>query len=203
MELKLRPGRPEDVKDYVDTFFDGFSTHVVTQRVFPIGTKEAWDWWYAALTDEVKCPAARFIVIEDTSTTPPTMAAFAKWNRMEASTNPEAPLPDDWPSNADKDLARSFFGELHARHGEIMGGREHWYLELIATKKAYQRRGIGAMLVQWGLDRAVEDGGWDCYLDSTPEGRRLYEKLGFKTLCTTDYPDIDYAQRFMVLEGKR
>ncbi|KAH8908544.1 acyl-CoA N-acyltransferase [Coniochaeta sp. PMI_546] len=202
MELKLRPGKPEDVKDYVDTFFDGFSTHAVTQRVFPLGTKIAWDWWYASLSDEIKDPAAHFIVIEDVSTTPPTMAAFAKWNRIQASTKPQEPLPDNWPSNGDQDLGRRFFGELHAKHGEIMGGREHWNLELIATKKAYQRKGLGARLVQWGVDRAAEDG-WDCYLDSTPEGRRLYEKLGFKTLCTTEFPEINYTQEFMVLEHKR
>jgi GNAT superfamily N-acetyltransferase len=202
MEFNLRPGQPEDVPDFVKTFFDSFSTHAPTIRIFPLGTKPAWDFWHNSLTDEIKDPAARFILLEDVSTTPPTVAAFAKWNRLEASDKPQDPLPDEWPSNGDQDLARRFFGELHAKHGEIMGGREHWYLELIATRKAYQRRGLGARLVRWGMDRADEEG-WDCYLDSTPEGKRLYEKLGFKTLYTTDFPDVEYRQEFMLREKRK
>jgi GNAT superfamily N-acetyltransferase len=197
MDFNLRPGRPEDVADFVKTFFDAFSTHAVTVRVFPLGTKPALDYWYSSLTDEVKDPAARFIVIEDLSTTPPTMAAFAKWNRVEANDKPHERLPDAWPETGDRELGRRFFAELHDKHHEIMGGRGHWYLELIATKKGYQRRGLGAQLVRWGMEKADEEG-WDCYLDSTPEGKPLYRKLGFKTLCTTAFPEIEYTQAFML-----
>lgn len=202
MAFKLRPGKPEDVPEFVKIFFDGFSNHPITARVFRPGTKEAMDFWQNSLASEIKDTNARFLAIEDISTTPPTMAAFAKWNRVEASDNPPAELPNNWPSNGDTDLAKRFFGELGAKHAEIMGGREHWYLELIATRADYQRRGLGVMLVQWGIDRADEEG-WECYLDSTPEGKRLYHKLGFATVCTTEYPDISYRHEFMVREKRK
>ncbi|KAJ9138985.1 Acyl-CoA N-acyltransferase [Coniochaeta hoffmannii] len=197
MEFKLRPGKPEDVPNFIETFFDGFSDHAPTVRIFPRGTKPVLDYWHRSLTEEIQDPAARFIVIEDTSTSSPTMAAFAKWVRVEATDKPEEPPADAWPENGDVDLARRFFGDLHTKHGEIMGGREHWFLELIATKKAYQRKGLGARLVQWGVDEAGRDG-WECYLDSTPQGKRLYQKFGFRTLCTTDYPELKYTQDFML-----
>ena len=175
----------------------------MSQRYFKLGSPEAWDFInFVVYDDEVNDPHAHFIVIDDVSTTPPTMAAMAKWNKVKATTEPERFTPDALPANGDPELAALFFAELHNKHVEIMGGREHWYLEMVATKKAYQRNGLGKTLVSWGIERAAEDG-LDCYLDSTPEGQRLYEKLGFKTLSTTDFLDGRYTQSFMMLDNKR
>lgn len=202
MSLQIRPGRPSDVSDFCTIFFDAFSTNIVNTSVFRVGTQEAWDFFHSSLTEEVTDPNAHFIVVEDDSTSPPTMAAFAKWNYVPASTEPQDPLPDDWPRNGDQELAREFFGELHAKHGEVMGGREHWYLELVATRTGYQRKGLGEKLVGWGIQKAAEDR-LECYLDSTPGARGLYERLGFNTVATTSFLDGTYIQYFMVREKDR
>lgn len=204
MAFKLRPGKPEDVAQIAEIFFEVFSSHVIIGRVFPVGTQPALDFWHNSLNDDFKNPANRFLVVDDVSTTPPTMAAFARWNRVEATPDgaPPAEWPSNWPPNGDPALADRFFGELGAKHTEIMGRREHWFLELIATRHAYQRKGLGAMLVQWGIDRAEEEG-WQCYLDSTPDGRRLYEKLGFRTLYTTEFPEMGYTHEFMLREKSK
>lgn len=51
-------------------------------------------------------------------------------------------------------------------------------LELI-TSPAYQRRGIGASLIQYGLEKADKEG-VPCYLTASPMGAPLYKKVGFE-----------------------
>lgn len=51
----------------------------------------------------------------------------------------------------------------------------------MATHPEYQRKGIGRLLVQWGIDVA-EQLGLPIYLESTQGGIRLFEATGFKIL---------------------
>jgi ribosomal protein S18 acetylase RimI-like enzyme len=50
---------------------------------------------------------------------------------------------------------------------------------LLAIDPTKQRRGIGKMLVQHGLELAAKDGK-DVYLVATPAGKNLYRSLGFR-----------------------
>lgn len=52
-------------------------------------------------------------------------------------------------------------------------------LDYIGVSPGNQRRGIGKMLLQWGLDHAAAEGK-DCYLVATEAGRPLYVAAGFK-----------------------
>ena len=47
----------------------------------------------------------------------------------------------------------------------------------------HQRKGIGRMLLDWGLSRAASENK-DCYLMATPAGRPLYTKRGFEVVRT-------------------
>jgi predicted N-acetyltransferase YhbS len=51
----------------------------------------------------------------------------------------------------------------------------------LAIDPAQQRRGIGKMLVQYGLEQAAK-AGMDAFLISTPAGHRLYQSLGFRNV---------------------
>lgn len=64
-------------------------------------------------------------------------------------------------------------------------------------------RGFGEVWVVWGCDTAGEDG-WVACLDSTPEGYRLYEKIGFRVVTITDWStrEYEYGQRIMLREKK-
>lgn len=56
----------------------------------------------------------------------------------------------------------------------------HWYLPFIGIDPAYQRRGLGSVLLARGLVRCDRDG-LPAYLEaSTPANRRLYERHGFE-----------------------
>ena len=51
-------------------------------------------------------------------------------------------------------------------------------LETVTTLPQAQRRGAAFLLLQWGIERAVEDG-LPVYLLAEPLGHALYERLGF------------------------
>lgn len=55
----------------------------------------------------------------------------------------------------------------------------------VVVDPGYQRKGIGKMLMQWGLDRAEKDG-QDVCLSSSTAGLSLYLKLGFVALASKD-----------------
>lgn len=70
------------------------------------------------------------------------------------------------------------------RFGEILEGgyaeeKERWYLLMIGVSPKHQRHGIGTSLIDWGLERAQEEG-VICILESSEAGQGLYERKGFR-----------------------
>ncbi|CAH0056909.1 unnamed protein product [Clonostachys solani] len=56
-----------------------------------------------------------------------------------------------------------------------------YYLQYLAVDPAQQKRGIGRMLVSWGV-READKRAKKCYLFATEAGRRLYESAGFEVV---------------------
>ncbi|KAH8890141.1 acyl-CoA N-acyltransferase [Thozetella sp. PMI_491] len=201
MRLQLRPANPDDVPEIVAVAQKAFATNDIHLRCLHPESKLAREFWYSSLSEEIHDPNAHFVVVEDADATPPIFAAFAKWNRMPENMHQDAPPDDIWPKDGDVELAIHFFGKLFEMHESIMGTQAHWYLELIATKNEYQGKGAGGMLVKWGVDKADQEG-WPCYLDSTPDGKALYLKHGFRNLETLTFLDGRYEQWFMLRDAK-
>ena len=53
-------------------------------------------------------------------------------------------------------------------------------LDMCGVDPNFQRRGIAAKLVQWGLDEAKRRGNLECATEASSMGRGAYVKLGFK-----------------------
>ncbi|KAJ7181603.1 hypothetical protein C8R43DRAFT_1229432 [Mycena crocata] len=62
-------------------------------------------------------------------------------------------------------------------------------LDCCTVSPAFQRRGIAAQLVQWGLDEAQRRGRLECLTEASSMGRTVYAKLGF----IAEEPEIDYG----------
>lgn len=186
-----------------ECFFDGFSNNVPARICFPRTSSQAQAFWYDSLSEEIQDPNARFLVVADISTVPETVIAFAKWNAPLPSDTVYPPLPDNWPRDGSPEEARAFFEKLAKKHEVIMDKRPHWYLEIIGTKKAYQGKGAGGMLIRWGTEKADRDG-VECYLDASPMGAPIYERYGFKTLETINFFDekYGYEHAFMVRDTR-
>lgn len=56
---------------------------------------------------------------------------------------------------------------------------ECWTLACLSVSPAHQKKGIGAELCRWGMERARRERVC-AFLHSTIAGRRLYEKVGFR-----------------------
>jgi GNAT superfamily N-acetyltransferase len=54
---------------------------------------------------------------------------------------------------------------------------------MLSVDPAYQGRGIGKMLLQWGIEQARAQG-TGLYLSATPAGRPFYERIGLKDAGT-------------------
>lgn len=203
----LRPGAPSDVEAMCGAFLDAFSGNTVGRTFFPRSSPSARQFWMDALTEEIHDPNARFIIVvqeeekdpSDSVSPAAVVVGFAKWNTPAPATT--APLTDNWPEDGDPVRARVFFRKLADMHGEIMGPRPHWYLEIIVVKREFQARGAGGMMMQWGVDQADAER-VECYLDATPEGKPLYEKFGFRDKLVWPFFDDVYEHSFMVREPR-
>lgn len=147
---------------------------MVSHTFFSRASASSHQFYINALNEEIHDPNARFIVVEETSTSPPTLFSFAKWIIPMRSDTPRAALPEDWPIDGHPALAN-----MCDVRKSIIANRPHWYLEIVVTEQEHQGRGAGAIITKWRVDRADEDG-VECYLDATPEARPLYERFGFR-----------------------
>ncbi|KAK3331459.1 acyl-CoA N-acyltransferase [Apodospora peruviana] len=75
-----------------------------------------------------------------------------------------------------------------------------WYLLMIAVDPEQQRRGIGKLLMRWGVDKAASEGR-DLFLTATPEGKPLYEKTGFKVLAEYDIMGMPHSAMVLHAPG--
>ncbi|OAQ95755.1 hypothetical protein LLEC1_07330 [Akanthomyces lecanii] len=102
-----------------------------------------------------------------------------------------------WGPGSNAEACELFFGGMTSKWFERMGNKPHFYLKLLHTDPAHQRRGAASMLLQHFADVADKHG-LESYLESTDEGRPLYEKFGYETVevMVTDFSKWGGPDRF-------
>ncbi|KAF9695748.1 hypothetical protein EKO04_005942 [Ascochyta lentis] len=101
---------------------------------------------------------------------------------VEVKTNgPLGPrYPSFLPPELRIDALASIFDPLDASRDEIMGTENTFFmLNSLATHPDHQGRGAGNLLLNWGTEKA-DDEGLVTYLDATQIARPIYEKKGFE-----------------------
>ncbi|CZT05999.1 hypothetical protein WAI453_005268 [Rhynchosporium graminicola] len=181
MPLTLRKATAADAAVHTDIYFSAFSVDAISLLVFPrasiLGSRDfpAWTW----CVEEIEDLNSHFICIYDSDSPDQTVVAYAKWvGRDGDGLFGDADLPE-WPAGADSKIANHFFGSLVDRHAAIMKGKRHWYLEIICTRTEYQGKGAAGNLLRWGIEKSVADG-TETYLEASPDGKPIYEHLGFR-----------------------
>ncbi|KAL3425698.1 GNAT family protein [Phlyctema vagabunda] len=224
MELSLRRATIADAEALVDIYLSAFEDDLISQRVFPRSSASSRAFWLDMLREEMCEESAHFLVVttsagaisrkgseggdqeeREEEEEEATIVAFAKWNPPRYYPPSALALPAQWPDASDVALATAFFGALTQTRLALVGdGAEDrdrvWYLELIATRPAWQRKGAAGQLIRWGLERADREAR-RCYLEASPGGKPVYERYGFRErerLVVDVSGEEDFVEVFMV-----
>jgi GNAT superfamily N-acetyltransferase len=63
--------------------------------------------------------------------------------------------------------------------------KPHAHLHICFVHPEHRRKGVGALMMTWGVGRANETK-VEAFLESTPVGRHLYERFGFVVVATEE-----------------
>jgi ribosomal protein S18 acetylase RimI-like enzyme len=95
----------------------------------------------------------------------------SKWRRGEIS----------WLSGRERERAEQLIWPLWDTRERLWLDQKYLYCHVVAVHPEYQRRGIGQMLMEYGIDIAQKVR-LPIYIESSRDGMRLYEKIGCRRL---------------------
>ncbi|KAF5658196.1 GCN5-related n-acetyltransferase (GNAT) domain-containing protein [Fusarium heterosporum] len=108
------------------------------------------------------------------------MIAFAMWYIWETPpAEAQHSFSSDRGPSSNAEACKLFFGGMNKMRVDYMNNTPYAYLKLLHTDPKHQRRGAASLLLESGLKEADRLGIPAC-LESSVEGRKLYEKFGFK-----------------------
>ncbi|GFF38514.1 hypothetical protein IFM58399_05260 [Aspergillus lentulus] len=209
MALSIRPAREADLETIASIAAAAFNptTDAISRRLFPpdlqptdMPAGEACRQWRAARKSASFHSDGTALMVAVDDALHGQIVGFALWDvpipvpvpagagRCEPR-QPQEPEPEP-AAHAHAGLDQSALAEMRrilaedarAHFGDEMK-RNVWHLDYIAVDPRHRRRGIGKILLQWGVQRAAAEQR-DCYLVATPAGRPLYEAAGFRELAT-------------------
>ncbi|MCJ1460411.1 hypothetical protein MMC28_010793 [Mycoblastus sanguinarius] len=124
---------------------------------------------------------------------------FAGWRREDGNEarDKDYRIRPEWPDGVDAETATLYFGGLMRIEKMLMSGRKHVVLTSLHVLPAYQRKGIGSLLVRYGLETLRFDE-LPVFLSTQMRGRNFYSKLGWED---ADFLDIDLEKWAGPLSG--
>jgi len=88
-----------------------------------------------------------------------------------------------WPESdkEGKECSEEIVNQCFYPRANWMNGRRMATMDDTTVRQDHQRKGVGSMLVKWGIEKADELG-IECFVEATDAGRSLYLKFGFMNL---------------------
>ncbi|MCJ1380051.1 hypothetical protein MMC17_003154 [Xylographa soralifera] len=213
--FELHPLSPEDVDAMIDVEEQAFATNPIGQAAMAILTTDetraiARGWKRVRMSNALEGRGDssldthwRKVVHKPAagSDEKEQVVAVSGWSAPALDdTKPEleprrvAPAFEDAPIENQKarELFKRLINTLTGEKSEELIGSDrnthYWYLDILATLPEFQQRGLGSMLVQWGIEQARADanarpgrikGVWTI---ATPMGLRTYLKAGMREI---------------------
>ncbi|KAG9592250.1 acyl-CoA N-acyltransferase, partial [Aureobasidium melanogenum] len=151
--------------------------------VFP----EAWEHKAEVELSEEEKKNAKKVVGVSIWVLQPSARTQEQIDREAAEEEPHAHAP-----GANGALLDAMDAAMTASKKKWIGLEPYLYLRVLAIDPAYQRRGVGSLLLDEGL--AVADRcGIQAYLEATKVGRPLYARYGFEDREYMDFDVVKYA----------
>lgn len=134
-----------------------------------------------------KDPSTNYLKVIDDSG---SILSVARWhsypngydleNERHWEQYPETSLSEPWAQNFNIPLNNVILGWRDAARVSWMEqGRPCLILMHMVTRPSQRGKGAARLLVQWGIDQAIETG-VPAYLEAGVMGRPIYEKMGFR-----------------------
>jgi GNAT superfamily N-acetyltransferase len=209
MSFRLATAQPKDAAAIAEIHMGVFGTNALIRAIYPTeevreGLAKAVEM--KALAD-IQDPHITVLVAhyhEHAGTAvdhacPPTSSpiiGFAKWVHPVRPEDEYTPPPWSLPEGTDWAILTPWIAAAEKTEEAVMGKTPHygeWVAHLnvdqltdnteltyLAVDAQYARRGVGAMLLQWGLDQCDETG-CPAYVESTTEAVTFYKEHGFES----------------------
>ncbi|KAF5596072.1 uncharacterized protein FSUBG_8982 [Fusarium subglutinans] len=169
------------------------NTDALSRRLFPphLQPKDlpdgeaAYDWRFARKASSLASSESHLVVaIDEEEGKDDQVVGFSLWDAPPATGGDSGPSKEIQCTALDREAYNEMKKTVNQDAADTFGDKGIagvWHLDYIGVSPGNQRRGIGKMLLQWGLDHAAADGK-DCYLVATEAGRPLYVAAGFKDI---------------------
>lgn len=93
-----------------------------------------------------------------------------------------------------KTVVEDFHGATAEYRKKHLGRKPYVLLHVLATRPDQGRKGVGALSVKWGCDKADELG-LPAYLEGSPKGVGLYRKWGFEVVDELPWDATKYGYK--------
>ncbi|MCJ1400183.1 hypothetical protein MMC11_003387 [Xylographa trunciseda] len=117
--------------------------------------------------------------VKATSVATGEIVAWLKYHLFEDLEREHIPYPKELPPGANVPLMEAGFGTLKALREGKMAGKQYGFVLILVTVPEWHRRGVGRKLLQRYMD-VVDEKGWESWIDASPAGMGLYQKLGWE-----------------------
>ncbi|KAH8900690.1 hypothetical protein GQ53DRAFT_740644 [Thozetella sp. PMI_491] len=198
--IYLRPAEESEVRTVTQLRMDAFGYGGTAEVLFPDPATRVADfsaWRFMSAADTFADPGRHIIVaVERQEDGTEEIAGSAEWiapggptpglseEELEAR---KAESKKKQPASFNPEGMANFMattGEAIAKALANAGlpedaHKQMWDLNSLAVSSIHQRKGIGKILVQWGLDRAAQEGKHVLIL-ANPTGTHLYRKMGLE-----------------------
>ncbi|KAL6240438.1 hypothetical protein RBB50_012639 [Rhinocladiella similis] len=199
MALAQRDAQESDITALCDIFFAAFADDLVISQTFP-DVPDVRAFWENGLKKSLADPKCHVRCIVDTALPGTPVVAYSQWMACDKDApQPEGPM---YPSGGNVQVSETFFSQLRNKKMEIMKGREYWYLNLLCCRPSHQGRGIGRLLMQYGVDLADKEGK-EVYVEASPPGVPVYKKFGFKAVDKVVMFDGRFTELLMLRDAKK
>jgi GNAT superfamily N-acetyltransferase len=177
MIFALRKATADDVDALCRVYLSAFAHEVFSRQVFPRQSGTGRAYWHHAFLQELQEPDATFLVAVSAATD--AIVGFVKWVRPNAATHDYS--EDAYPEDGLPEVAGLYYKALVQGHERNAGNARHWYLDMMAVEEPSVGRGVARQFMEWGLQRAREDG-VICFVEATADAMAFYKHFGFREI---------------------
>lgn len=163
------------------------------------------DWWKRIYSEAIESSTCRVLVARRESEPDMSVVGVLPLRLISAKedcggfwTSPLHP----WTTDHDESIWQPSISLMTEQEKEVMKGRKHFLLELLAVDHAYKHQGIGSRLLTKACDIADQTG-CPIFLQAHSKAAGFYKRLDFEAVAEAILPgEAQYLEYELVREPK-